>query len=163
MFFKTVVFKVFAKFTGKHLCQSLFWNKVAWRRTLFKKRLWSRCFLVSFVKFLRALFKQNISGVQKKKKRSRTELLNFYICDQIPLRYSLPSIILWIYCRDRYLPNYCLNSVQIRSSCLVHIFLCSDWIRRDTSISLYSFQMRENTDKKNLHIWALFTQWTVLI
>ena len=30
--------------------------------TLLKKRLWHRCFLVNFVKFLRASFLQNISG-----------------------------------------------------------------------------------------------------
>ena len=29
MFFKTGVRKNFAKFTGKHLCQSLYFNKVA--------------------------------------------------------------------------------------------------------------------------------------
>ena len=40
----------FAKFTGKHLCRSLFFNKVA--ATLLKKRLWHRCFPVSFAKFL---------------------------------------------------------------------------------------------------------------
>ena len=40
------VFRNFTKFTGKHLCQSLFFNKVAGRRTAFllKKRLWHRCF-----------------------------------------------------------------------------------------------------------------------
>ena len=48
----------FAKFTGKHLCQSLFFNKVAGLRsaTLLKKRLWHRCFPVNFVKFLRTPF-----------------------------------------------------------------------------------------------------------
>ena len=35
----------FAKFTGKHLCQSLVFNKVAGLRPiLLKKRLWHRCF-----------------------------------------------------------------------------------------------------------------------
>ena len=45
----------FAKFKGKHLCQSLFFNKVAGLRptTLFKNRLWHRCFPVNFGKFLR--------------------------------------------------------------------------------------------------------------
>ena len=54
----------FAKFIWKHLCQSLFLNKVAgiWPATLFKKRLWHRCFHVNFVKFLRTLFLQNTSG-----------------------------------------------------------------------------------------------------
>ena len=53
----------FAKFTGKHLCQSLFFNKVAGLRlaTLLKKRLWHRCFPVNFAKFLRTPFLQNTS------------------------------------------------------------------------------------------------------
>ena len=48
----------FAKFIGKHLCQSLFFNKVAGLRsaTLLKKRLWHRCFPVNFAKFLRTSF-----------------------------------------------------------------------------------------------------------
>ena len=48
----------------KHLCQSLLFNKVAGLRptTLLKKRLWRRCFPVSFVKFLRTPFLQNTSG-----------------------------------------------------------------------------------------------------
>ena len=45
----------FAKFTRKHLCQSLFINKIAGLRpaTLLKKRLWRSVFPVNFVKFLR--------------------------------------------------------------------------------------------------------------
>ena len=38
----------FTKFTGKQLCQSLFFNKVA--------RLWYRCFPVNFAKLLRTPF-----------------------------------------------------------------------------------------------------------
>ena len=49
-----------AKFTGKHLCQSLFFTKVAGLRlrpaTLVNKRLWHRCFPVNFGKFLRTSF-----------------------------------------------------------------------------------------------------------
>ena len=54
----------FAKFTGKRLCQSLFFNKVAGLRpaTLLKKRLWHRRFPVNFAKFLRISFLQNTSG-----------------------------------------------------------------------------------------------------
>ena len=49
------VLRNFVKFTGKHLCQSLFYNKVAGLRpaTSLNKRLWHRCFLVNFAKFLR--------------------------------------------------------------------------------------------------------------
>ena len=55
---KKGVLKNFAKFTGKHLWQSLFYNKVAGLTpaTLLKKRLWHRCFPVDFVKFLRTPF-----------------------------------------------------------------------------------------------------------
>ena len=58
------VHRNFAKFTGKHLCQSIFLNKVAGLRpaTLFKKTIWLRCFLVKFAKFLRTPFLQHISG-----------------------------------------------------------------------------------------------------
>ena len=61
MFCKKGVLRNFAKFTGKHLCQSLFFNKVAGLRaaTLLKKRLWHRFFPVNFAKFLRAPFLQN--------------------------------------------------------------------------------------------------------
>ena len=55
-------------FTGKHLCQSLFFNKAAGLRlatllkkrlrpaTLLKKRLWCRCFPVNIIKFPRTPF-----------------------------------------------------------------------------------------------------------
>ena len=58
------VLRNFAKFTGKHLCQGLFFNKVAGLRsaTLLKKRLWYKCFPVNLAKFLRTCFLQNTSG-----------------------------------------------------------------------------------------------------
>ena len=59
---KTGVLGNFAKFTGKHLCQSLFFNKVAGLASLLTKRLWHRCFPVKFAKFLRTPFSQNTSG-----------------------------------------------------------------------------------------------------
>ena len=48
----------------KHLCQSLFFRKVAGLRpvTLLKKKLWHRCFPANFVKFSRAPFLQNTFG-----------------------------------------------------------------------------------------------------
>ena len=54
MFCDKGVLRNFVKFTGKHLCQSLFFNKVAGLRpaTLFQKRLWHRRFPVNFAKFL---------------------------------------------------------------------------------------------------------------
>ena len=54
----------FTKFTGKHLSQSLFFNKVAGLRTetLLKKRLWHRCFPVNFARSSRTPFLQNIFG-----------------------------------------------------------------------------------------------------
>ena len=47
--------RIFAKFTEKNLCQSLFLNKVADLRpaTLLNKRLWHKCFPVNFANFLR--------------------------------------------------------------------------------------------------------------
>ena len=55
---KKGVIRNFAKFTGKQLCQSFFFNKVAGLRpaTLSKKRLWHRFFPVNFAKFPRTYF-----------------------------------------------------------------------------------------------------------
>ena len=70
---KCSVPRIFAKFVGIHLCQGLFFNKVAslikltcilaatllknkLAVTLLINRLWYRCFLVSFAKFVRTLF-----------------------------------------------------------------------------------------------------------
>ena len=54
------VLRSFAKFTGKHLCQSLFFDKVADLRPkaciFIKKRPWHRYFYVNFAKFLRTPF-----------------------------------------------------------------------------------------------------------
>ena len=49
MFCKKGVLRNFVQFTGKHLCQSLFFNKFAGLRPaiLLKKRLLHRCFPVN--------------------------------------------------------------------------------------------------------------------
>ena len=51
---KKAFLKIFAKFTGKHLCRSL---RPA---TLLKKRLRNRCFPVNFAKFLIRNFEEQI-------------------------------------------------------------------------------------------------------
>ena len=57
VFCKKGVLRNFAKFTGKHVCQSFFFSKVAGlSATLLKKRLWHRCFPANFAKFLGTLF-----------------------------------------------------------------------------------------------------------
>ena len=60
---KKCVLRNFTKFTGKHLCQILFFNKVADLRpaTLLKKRLWHRFFPLNSMKFLSTPFLQNTS------------------------------------------------------------------------------------------------------
>ena len=61
---KKGVLRNFAQFTEKHLCQSLFFKKVAGLRpaTLLKKRFWHRCFPVNFVKFPRTPFYRTHPG-----------------------------------------------------------------------------------------------------
>ena len=55
---KKGVLRNFAKFTGKHLCQSLFFNKAAdlSPATISKKRLWHRCFPVNFTRIFKNAF-----------------------------------------------------------------------------------------------------------
>ena len=58
VFCRKRVLKNFSNFTEKHLCQNLFFNKVAGLRpaTLLKKRLWHRCFLLILRIFKNAFF-----------------------------------------------------------------------------------------------------------
>ena len=74
---KEGVLRNFTKFTGKHLCQPLFFNKVAGLRptTLLKKRLWHRCFPMNFAKFLTDHLLVTASGVLQK-----GSLANFTKC-----------------------------------------------------------------------------------
>ena len=55
---KKLILKNFAKFTGKHLFQGLFSNRMEDLRsvTLLKKRLCHSCFPANFAKFLRTRF-----------------------------------------------------------------------------------------------------------
>ena len=59
MLYKIGALKNLGKFTGKHLCCSLFSNRPA---TLWKKRLRYSSFPMNFVKCLRTPFLQNTSG-----------------------------------------------------------------------------------------------------
>ena len=58
VFCKKAVQRNFAKFTGIHLCQCLFFNKVAGLSpaSLLKRRYWHMCFPVNVAKFLRTPF-----------------------------------------------------------------------------------------------------------
>ena len=70
VFYKKGVLENFAKFTGKHLSQSLFCKEVAAlrRATLLKERLWHKCFSVNFAKLLRTTLFWIICCQPRKKK-----------------------------------------------------------------------------------------------
>ena len=90
MFCKKGVLRNFKKFTGKHLCQSLFFNKVAGLRpsTLLNKRLWHRCFPMNFVKSLRTPFyKENVVNGGLETICYRASLL----WTNLPLEYKLQN------------------------------------------------------------------------
>ena len=91
---KKGVLRNFVKFTWKYLCQSLFLNKVAGLRsaTLFKRRLWHRWFSVSFVKFLRTAFLQNIYGRLLLYRKIVHSMLPKYIWDNIAQEHYLCNI-----------------------------------------------------------------------
>ena len=55
LFYKNSVLEKFGSFTGKHLCQILFFNKRLRVAVLFKKRPWHMCFPVNCAKFWKAL------------------------------------------------------------------------------------------------------------
>ena len=67
MFCEKGVLEYFVKFTVKHMCKRLFFNKVAGLTSPTSlnsdvSKLWHRCFPMNFAKFLGATILQNISG-----------------------------------------------------------------------------------------------------
>ena len=63
LFCKKYVLENFEVFTGKHLCRSLFFNKVAdLRSSTSIKRDSDMGFFANFAKFLRTLFSENTYG-----------------------------------------------------------------------------------------------------
>ena len=62
VFYKKTVLKNFSIFTGKRLCWSLFFNKIAGYQSCnyIKKRLQHKCFSVNIANFLRTSFLTNI-------------------------------------------------------------------------------------------------------
>ena len=62
VFCKKGVLRNFAKFMGKHLCQSLFFNKVA----VLKKRLWYRCFPINLWNFSNTFNREHLLETDSK-------------------------------------------------------------------------------------------------
>ena len=97
VFCKKCVLKNFSKFTGKHLRQSLYFNKVASFRpaTLLKKRLWHRCFPVNFAKFLRTPFYRTSPGDYVNFDSYWVTLLEsaWYFVEQIPWNFTEAQLI----------------------------------------------------------------------
>ena len=78
----------FAELTGKHLCQSLFFNKVAGLGLQsLQLYFWHRCFLVNFAKFQRTPLLQNTSWWL---------LLSYRKCATLTRKWNCNVELFWI-------------------------------------------------------------------
>ena len=113
MFYKKSVFKNFSKFTRKHLCWSLFLNKVPGLKpsTLLRKRLRRRYFPVNFAKFLGTSLLQNTSG--------RLLMWRFMI---LPL-VLLDLAVLYLFLSEDALRVKCVYFGKIKKGKPCHFFL----------------------------------------
>ena len=115
-YIKKGVLRNFAKFTGKHLCQRHFLNKVADLRpaTLLKKRLWHRCSPVNFAEFLGAPFLQNTWRKLLFMFRKPTEITSV-LYDKVAGFYSsfYENLLYWATTNWQFwrLPEICLDRV----------------------------------------------------
>ena len=105
-FIRKGILKNFTKFTGKHLCQSPFFNKVAGLRsaTLLKKRLWHKCFPVNFVTFLSTPFLQNIFG-RIFLKLSKSINFTKFLSKTVIHFTGIPQDFTWKITRDHFREN----------------------------------------------------------
>ena len=88
MFCKKDVLRNFAKFTGKHLCQRLFLNKVAGLRhsTLLKKRPWHRRRQITNVEGYNSQPKKSFSIVIIKQE---IQIISYFNCGQMDNAHSV--------------------------------------------------------------------------
>ena len=105
------------KFTGKHLCQSLFFNKVAGAAC--KKRLCHRCFPVNFAKFVRTpFFTEHLRWLQfgffVQAQYISTFFSQLFVAELLPLR-PIRS----------FLYPFCKRSELKESLILVHRYILS--------------------------------------
>ena len=127
---KISVLKNFTKFTGKHLCRSLFFNKVAGIR--------HRCFPVNFAKFVRTPFLQNTSGLLLLNKKETY----FHQIDQNELAVHTQQT------------NACSKSAQPLGTGVKYGKIYKD--TRTTSLSIYSSGVFIVNFKHMLHLLLVF-------
>ena len=101
VFYKKSVHKNFTKFTGKHLCQNLFFKKNRKPANLLKKRLRYRGFGVNFAKFLWTPFLQNTSG------RLLLNVLKLLLISKLLSQYHIK----YLYCTATHYPQSCMPPV----------------------------------------------------
>ena len=111
---RTNVLRNFAKFAGKRLCLSLFFNKVAGLR--------HRRFPVNFAKFLRTSFLENTAGrlllwfvVNFIKRLTKTFLKN------TSLTHNLMNLILRLFILILQKPSFCNKSTSFNQTCLLFL------------------------------------------
>ena len=104
---KKGILKNFPKFTGKHLRQNLFFNKVAGLRpaSLLKKRLFHRCFHVNFAKTFKNIFFT---------KHLRTTASDGFLNWHIYMNQESTLIILWLACSYRFLHHFLSNNELLK-------------------------------------------------
>ena len=105
---------IVAKFTGKHLPQTLFFNKIASLRpaTLLNERHWYRCFPMNFAKLLRTPILKNVcdrlllfAGQKTTYKLNRRDLLLLpcLVHFNISVASSFLFFYLWFLCKYLFL------------------------------------------------------------
>ena len=101
VFCKRGVLKNFSKFTGKHLCQGLFFNRLK-PATLLKKRLWHRCFIMNFAEFSKASFIYRIPLVAASVRRNTDVTKTYFKPFQVNLRIFSNNLIYY----ETFLSSY---------------------------------------------------------
>ena len=149
---KKGVLRNFVKFTGKHLCQILFLNKVVGLRpaTLLKTRLWHRSLPLNFAKFLRTpLLKEHLFRLLL-----YTNVSSFHIGSEASWRLVLS---LWEF-----------NHLNTTTSIILRIslekeyksaFFCSYLLRKSLTKNLIFWEVILS-DLIALYIWKVINKLT---
>ena len=95
--------KTFAKFTWKHLCQSIFFNKTAGLRTVtLKNRIWHRRFPVNFAKNFKDTFLREHLRTTASVKQSSLTKFSLISEDLLPRFSGIPQFGFWSLIIDNF-------------------------------------------------------------
>ena len=134
MFCRKGVLKDFAKFIGKHLCQSLFFNKVTGLSNFIEKETLAQVFFYGFCEFLRTFFFNRTTPVA-------ASGLSFLVCQEL----CLGELVFHTALRSSYAAFYSALSFTLPMFLIIKLLFEARWKKPKSRKRCKYHKLKEKT------------------